>query len=49
MKRLDEDNDRNRYLTDDEEKRLVAQLVDRRAHLLPIVRLALLTLMRKRE
>jgi integrase len=49
VKRLDEDNDRNRYLSDDEEKRLMAQLTDRRAHLLPIVRLALLTLMRKRE
>jgi integrase len=49
VKRLDEDNDRNRYLSDDEEKRLMAQLVDRRAHLLPIVKLALLTLMRKRE
>jgi integrase len=49
VKRLDEDNDRNRYLSNDEEERLMPQLTGRRAHLLPIVRLALLTLMRKRE
>ena len=43
------DNQRNRYLGEDEETRLMAILVGRRAHLRPIVILALHTGMRRGE
>jgi integrase len=49
VKRLDEDNERTRILFYEEEERLMAQLVDRRAHLAPIVQLALHTMLRKTE
>lgn len=41
------DNQRNRYLSDEEETRLMAILVGRRAHIRPIVILALHTGMRR--
>jgi integrase len=43
------DNQRNRYLSEDEETRLMAILVGRRAHLRPVVILALHTGMRRGE
>jgi integrase len=43
------DNQRNRYLSEDEETRLMAILVERRAHLRSIVILALHTGMRRGE
>jgi integrase len=49
VKRLDEDNERTRYLAEEEEERLMAQLIDRRKHLHRIVTLAIHTLMRKSE
>jgi len=48
-KKLDEDNQRNRYLSDEEEDRLISKLTGVRAHVRPLVRLAILTLMRKNE
>ena len=47
--RLDEDNERTRVLSYEEEERLMEQLVGRRAHLLPIVQLAIQTTLRKAE
>ncbi len=44
-----EDNERTRYLTEDEEIKLCAVLCDRRQHLASIVGLALQTGMRRRE
>ncbi|HEV2707846.1 MAG TPA: site-specific integrase [Pyrinomonadaceae bacterium] len=49
VKRLDEDNERTRILFYEEEERLMAELVDRRAHLAPIVQLAIHTMLRKTE
>ncbi|HEX7999610.1 MAG TPA: site-specific integrase [Pyrinomonadaceae bacterium] len=49
VRRLDEDNEPSRYLSQDEEKRLLAQLTCRHEHLGRIVRLAIRTLMRKSE
>jgi integrase len=43
------DNQRNRYLSDEEETRLMATLVGRRAHLRPVVILAIHTGMRRGE
>ena len=47
VRRLREDPARERYLTDDEEKRIFEALVDRRAYVRPIVILALQTGMRQ--
>jgi integrase len=47
VKKLDVDNERQRYLTDDEEVRLFAQLRGRRSHLRPIVTIALHTGIRR--
>ena len=47
--RLDEDNERTRVLSYEEEERLMEQLVGRRAHLRPIVQLAIQTTLRKLE
>jgi integrase len=49
VKRFDEDNARNRYLSYEEEVRLLALLRGRRGHLLPIVQLAIHTGLRKSE
>lgn len=49
VRRLDEDNERTRYLSEEEEERLMAQLTGRREHLRRIVLLAIHTLMRKGE
>jgi integrase len=49
VKRLDEDNERTRVLFSEEEERLMAQLSGRRAHLAPIVQLAIHTMLRKTE
>jgi integrase len=49
VRRLDEDNERNRYLSRDEELRLMNQLTGRRAHLHSIVLLAIHSGMRKSE
>ena len=49
VRRLREDPARERYLTDDEEKRLFEILVGRRAHIRPIVVVALQTGMRQGE
>jgi len=49
VKRLDEDNERTRILFYEEEERLMAQLVGRRAHLASIVQLAIHTMLRKME
>lgn len=49
VRRLDEDNERSRYLSEDEEQRLMMQLTGRREHLQRIVTLAIHTLMRKSE
>lgn len=49
VKRLDEDNERTRILFYEEEDRLMAQLVGRRAHLASIVQLAIHTMLRKTE
>lgn len=46
---MDEDNERTRILFYEEEERLMAQLVGRRAHLAPIVQLAIHTMLRKTE
>jgi integrase len=47
--RLDEDNERTRVLSYEEEERLMEHLVGRRAHLRPIVELAIQTTLRKSE
>jgi integrase len=49
VKKLREDNERKRYLTFEEEERLMAALTGRRAHLKPLVVLAIHTGMRKGE
>jgi len=49
VRKLRVDNQRNRYLSDDEETRLMAQLTGRRKHLYPLVVLALGTGMRRGE
>ncbi len=49
VRRLREDPARERYLTDDEEKRVFETLVDRRAYVRPIVVVALQTGMRQGE
>src|SRR5258708_3739716 len=49
VKLLRTDNQRNRYLSEEEETRLMAILVGRRAHLRPVVILALHTGMRRGE
>ena len=46
---LREDNQRRRYLTVEEEERLMKDLSGRRAHLRPIVQLAIQTGMRRGE
>lgn len=47
VKKLEVDNERERYLTQEEERRLFAQLTGRRVHLLPIVKIALHTGIRR--
>src|SRR5689334_9615393 len=47
--RVDNQRNRNRYLSTDEETRLMAQLKGRRRHLYPLVALALGTGMRRGE
>lgn len=47
VKKLEVDNERERYLTDEEESRLFAQLTSRRSHLRPIVTVALHTGIRR--
>ena len=47
VKKLEVDNERERYLTYEEERRLFAQLTGRRVHLLPIVKIALHTGIRR--
>lgn len=49
VRKLRIDNQRNRYLSADEESRLMAQFKDRRAHLKPLVIVALGTGMRRGE
>jgi integrase len=49
VRKLRQDNRRNRYLSTDEEERLIATLNGRCAHLLPIILVALHTGMRKGE
>ncbi len=49
VKRLREDNERNRYLTDEEEARLLAVLIGQRASLRPLFVLAIHTGMRRGE
>jgi integrase len=49
VERLDEDNERTRVLSYEEEGHLMEQLVGRRAHLRPIVQLAIQTTLRKSE
>ena len=49
MRRFDEDNQRTRILPREEEKRLLEQLVGKRAHLRPTVRLAIQTMLRRSE
>jgi integrase len=49
VRRFDEDNQRTRILLREEEQRLLAQLVGKRAHLRPIVQLAIHTMLRKSE
>jgi len=49
VERLDEDNERTRVLSYEEKARLMAQLIDRRAHVAPIVQLAIHTMLRKTE
>jgi len=49
VRKLRVDNQRNRYLSADEETRLMAQLTGRRKHLYPLVALALGTGMRRGE
>jgi integrase len=49
VRKLRVDNQRNRYLSTDEETRLMAQLTGRRRHLYPLVALALGTGMRRGE
>ncbi len=49
VRKLRVDNQRNRYLSTDEETRLMAQLKGRRRHLYPLVALALGTGMRRGE
>lgn len=49
VKKFRQDNQRNRYLTTDEEEKLMAALNGRRAHLRPIVVIALNTGMRRGE
>ncbi len=49
VKRFREDNERNRYLSDDEEARLLSMLVGHRASLRPVVVLAIHTGMRRGE
>jgi len=49
VRKLRVDNQRNRYLSEDEETRLMAQLKGRRRHLYPLVVLALGTGMRRGE
>ena len=49
VRRFDEDNQRTRILLREEEKRLLEQLVGKRAHLGPIVQLAIHTMLRRSE
>ena len=49
VRRLDEDNERGRYLSREEEARLMGHLTGRRAHLRAVVLLAIHTGMRKGE
>jgi integrase len=49
VRRLDEDNQRMRVLSDEEEQRLMAALSGRRAHLRPVVQLAIHTMLRRSE
>jgi len=49
VERLDEDNERTRVLSYEEEARLMEQLVGRRGHLRPIVELGIQTTLRKTE
>ena len=49
VRRFDEDNQRTRVLSRDEEEKMMEQFVDERAHLRPIVQLAILTMLRKSE
>ena len=47
VKKLEVDNERERYLTDEEESRLFAKLTGRRSHLIPIITAALHTGIRR--
>ena len=49
VKKLREDNQRRRYLTPEEEERLMLALIGKRAHLKPLVQLAIHTGMRRGE
>src|SRR5712692_9200238 len=49
VRKLRENNERKRYLTQDEERRLMAALTARRAHLRPLILLAINTGMRRGE